>query len=62
MRRAVIDFRATDMLWLPYRTDLRAEPRFKDMVRETGLADFFRSSGKWGDYCKPVGADDFECH
>ena len=27
-----------------------------------GLADYWRQSGKWPDFCGPVGEDDFECH
>ncbi|MEP7246500.1 MAG: TIR domain-containing protein [Gammaproteobacteria bacterium] len=49
-------------LWRPFETGFRADPRFKDMLREVGLADYFRATGKWGDFCKPVGKDDFECH
>jgi hypothetical protein len=26
------------------------------------FVDYFRASGNWGDFCKPVGKDDFECH
>jgi TolB-like protein/Tfp pilus assembly protein PilF len=50
-----------ESLWLNYVSGLRADPKFKAMVRESGLAHYFRASGKWGDYCRPVGADDFEC-
>ncbi len=55
------DFQVTQ-LWWPYSTNLRADPRFKDIVREIGMVDYWRRSGNWGDFCKPVGTDDFECH
>jgi serine/threonine protein kinase/tetratricopeptide (TPR) repeat protein len=48
--------------WLLVHSGARADPRFKDMMRELGLADFWRQSGKWPDFCGPVGEDDFECH
>jgi len=64
LRRANIDMHArTANLWLvSYSRGWRADPRFKAILRETGLVDYFRASGKWGDFCKPVGKDDFECH
>ena len=31
-------------------------------MREAGLADYWRQSGNWADFCGPVGEDDFECH
>jgi hypothetical protein len=48
-------------IWWPWETGLRADPRFKEIVRELGLTDYWRASGKWGDFARPVGTDDFEC-
>jgi TolB-like protein len=63
LRRGSVDLRGgnVDNIWLPLEPGLRADPRFKQLVRDLGLIDYWRSSGKWGDFCKPVGADDFEC-
>ena len=48
-------------LWRPIEKETRRLPGFKDYVRELGLADYWRTTGKWGDFCKPVGEKDFEC-
>ena len=48
-------------LWLAPYSSLRAHPEFKKLLIETGLAAYWRQTGKWGDGCKPVDADDFQC-
>jgi hypothetical protein len=50
------------LIWRPYRNPLRSDQRFKDILRDLGLVDYFRQSGNWGDYCRPLaGGADFEC-
>ncbi len=63
LRRSYIDLRGTNigMLWQPFKSVARNDPLFKDILRELGLVAYFRTSGRWGDYCRPLGADDFEC-
>ena len=34
---------------------------FRDYVGNEGLVAYWRESGKWGDMCRPLGDDDFEC-
>jgi TolB-like protein len=48
-------------LWRPIFKNVRGNPRFKTLVRDIGLVDYWRASGDWGEFCKPVGKDDFEC-
>lgn len=48
--------------WRPMMRDLRTQPGFKDLVRDVGFVDYWRATGDWGDFCKPVGETDFECH
>lgn len=40
--------------------EARKLPEFRQLVRELGLLDYWREYG-WGDFCKPVGDNDFEC-
>lgn len=44
----------------PY-SGLRAHPDFKRLLRQTGVVDYWRQTGRWGDGCAPVGVDDFQC-
>jgi TolB-like protein/DNA-binding winged helix-turn-helix (wHTH) protein len=44
----------------PY-SNVRAHPDFKRLLLETGVVDYWRQTGKWGDGCAPVGTDDFQC-
>jgi hypothetical protein len=39
---------------------VRKTQRFKTLVREAGLVDYWKARG-WPELCRPVGADDFAC-
>jgi TolB-like protein len=54
----------SEMMWMPYMRDVRQLPAFKERVRNLGLLDYWRSTGNWGDFCKPLPntENDFECH
>ena len=45
---------------VPY-SGARAHPDFKALLVEAGVVDYWRQTGRWGDGCGPVGADDFQC-
>jgi TolB-like protein len=63
MRHGVVDMGGNVfILWGSSSPAMRTDPRFKQMLRDVGLIDFFRASGKWNDFCQPVGKDDFQCH
>jgi hypothetical protein len=48
-------------LWSPLMTEMRKLPGFKELVREVGLVTYWRTTGEWGEFARPKGADDFEC-
>jgi tetratricopeptide (TPR) repeat protein len=47
--------------WTMPHSGIRAHPEFKRLLIKTGVADYWRRTGRWGDGCKPIGADDFQC-
>jgi tetratricopeptide (TPR) repeat protein len=63
LRRSYIEMGGSIFLtlWNPDMAAARRTPDFKDLVRDLGLVEFWRESGDWGDFCRPVGEDDFEC-
>jgi adenylate cyclase len=63
LRRIYIELRqGTPVMniWHPVFADVRKLPGFKDLVRDLGIDDYWRGSGKWGDFAQPRGQDDFE--
>ena len=48
-------------IWRPLHKPMRRLPGFKELVRKLGLVDYWRSTGNWGEFCRPLGEDDFEC-
>jgi hypothetical protein len=53
--------RAYWQFWTSPHSGIRAHPEFKRLLIQTGVVDYWRQTGQWGDGCKPVGADDFHC-
>jgi TolB-like protein len=49
-------------IWFPFLRDVRKSPAFKQFVRDLGIYDYWRASGNWGDYARPVGDKDFEIY
>jgi TolB-like protein len=47
--------------WTMPHSGVRSHPEFKRLLIQTGVADYWRQTGKWGDGCKPIGEDDFQC-
>lgn len=59
--RALGEDLALTVIWWPIHRAIRKLPTFKTYIRERGLYDYWLASGNWGDFCRPVGDDDFEC-
>jgi DNA-binding winged helix-turn-helix (wHTH) protein/Flp pilus assembly protein TadD len=45
--------RKTQMFFVPVCAPMRADPRFDDLCRSCGLADYWRASGHWADFLGP---------
>ena len=52
----------TNVFWRPIMKPMRQLPGFKDLVTKIGLVHYWRTTGNWGEFCHPVGKDDFECN
>ena len=48
-------------IWFPELASTRKTDGFKQFARDIGWEKMWRASGDWGDFCHPVGPDDFEC-
>jgi adenylate cyclase len=47
-------------IWHPLFERLRQSEGFKQLVRDLGIHEYWRTTGCWGDFARPVGEDDFE--
>ncbi len=47
-------------VWLPALRSVRKTEGFKQIVRHLRFDDYWRRSGHWGDFARPLGDDDFE--
>lgn len=61
LEAATVDSCNTGVLWNPLLRDMRQLPRFKTLVSNLKLVDYWRSSGKWNEFCHPSAEGDFEC-
>jgi TolB-like protein/DNA-binding winged helix-turn-helix (wHTH) protein len=46
--------------WIPTMESVRHHPRFKEVMTEMGLVDYWRAT-HWPERCRPLGERDFEC-
>ncbi len=55
-----IDYSRISFIWFPVMREVRQTPRFKELINEIGLVDYWKEYG-WPDLCRPIGDDDFVC-
>ena len=48
-------------LWTPLMANTRKTDAFEQLVRDRGLVDLWRETGKWPDACRPTSAIEFTC-
>lgn len=48
------------VVWTDIFSEVRRQPRFKELAERFGYVDYWRSTGNWADKYRPVN-DDFEC-
>ena len=48
-------------LWRPALTDVRRLPEFKQLVQDLGLVDYWRATGRWGDFCRITSSGELTC-
>jgi TolB-like protein len=51
---------STTWFWHPSYAAVRATERFKTLVRDLGLVEYWRARG-WPAQCRPAGGEDFSC-
>jgi hypothetical protein len=58
----VLKIQAADafFFWLPVMHDVRQLPRFKKLMKDIGLIDYWNKFG-WPDMCHQLDKGDFEC-
>jgi hypothetical protein len=57
-RDHVVDLRCA--MWTSVFKAVRRHPGFKQILRDLGLYEYWRATGRWGDFMRPIGDDDFE--
>jgi TolB-like protein len=63
LRRGLVELKGLTTLipWYPSESGWRSDPAFKELMRDMHVVDYWRATGNWGDFCSPVGEQDFEC-
>ena len=62
MYRQEVPFATGNSISRPIFAGMRRLPGFRDLVRDVGLTAYWRESGIWPDYCRPLDRDEIECY
>lgn len=52
---------ALHLLWTPMMAEARKTDAFEQLVTELGFVQAWRESGDWGDFCRPLSANEIAC-
>lgn len=61
MYRHEVPYAAGNTISKPIFAGMRRLPGFRDLVRDLGFFSYWRESGNWPDYCRPLEREEFEC-
>ncbi|MGW8368472.1 MAG: winged helix-turn-helix domain-containing protein [Gammaproteobacteria bacterium] len=61
MYRQEVPYATGNTISRPIFAGMRRLPGFRDLVRDVGLLSYWRESGNWPDYCRPLEREEFEC-
>lgn len=54
-------FSTAGLMWDRVFAETRRTAAFKELLRDFGYVEYWRAQDAWGDFCRPIGSDDFEC-
>jgi TolB-like protein/tetratricopeptide (TPR) repeat protein len=62
LRRSYVNMQSLGVyyIWLPTCRHVRKDPRFKDLLRDLKIVDYWRETGQYGDFARFLGTNDFE--
>jgi DNA-binding winged helix-turn-helix (wHTH) protein len=54
-------FARVGSIWDPVFAETRRTAAFQSFLRDYGFVEYWRAENDWGDFCRPLVADEFEC-
>jgi hypothetical protein len=47
-----VTYSGAGSFFLPPWRNMRRDPRFMDLIKDTGLIQYWRETGRWPDFCR----------